>query len=149
MQLGRNKAPLQETAMAIVNQGLSASAKLNNYFDTTPTYGTPEKTALDVRLDVNDAYVRQQFDYDGFERPFAMVPHEVNGQVEWRKEALQYQGTSLGGYIDLKPVDHYELVEKDADRAAIAKYGIALGMDTNNGTVWAQAPDHNLWPTGD
>jgi NADPH2:quinone reductase len=85
--------------MSVVNSGINASAHLNSYFDTTPTYGTPEKTALDVKLDVTDAYVRQQVAYDGFEKPFALVPTEVNGKVEWKREALEYKGSHLGGYM--------------------------------------------------
>lgn len=135
--------------MSVVNSGINASAQLYSYFDTTPTYGTPEKTGVDVKLDVTDAYVKQQFDYDGFERPFALVPTEVNGKVEWKREALEYKGTHVGGYMDLKPVDSYELNDRDVSRELVAKYGIALGMETNNGTVWLQQPGQNLIPQKD
>ena len=132
--------------MTVVNSGVNASAQLYSYFDTTPTYGTPEKSGVDVRLDVDDSQVRKQFDYDGFERPFALVPTEVDGKVEWKREALQYQGSHLGGYIDLHSIDSYELNARDVNRDLVARYGIALGMDTNHGTVWLQQPGQNVIP---
>lgn len=135
--------------MTVVNSGISAAATLNSYFDTTPTYGSEPKTALDVRLDVTDAYVKQQFDYDGFERPFALVPTEVNGKLEWKREALAYRGSHLGGYMDLEPVDSYGLQDRNVDRGLVEKYGIALGLETNHGTVWLQNPGHNLIPQKD
>lgn len=74
------------------------------------------------------------------------MPTEVNGKLERKREALHYQGSHLGGYIDLHPVDSYELNDRNVDRDLVERYGIALGMDTNNGTLWLQKPGQNLIP---
>jgi hypothetical protein len=35
----------------------------------------------------------------------------------------------------------------DVDRAAVSRYGVAVGLETNVGTLWAQAPGDNAHVT--
>ena len=114
------------------------------------TIGTPRRTESAVRLDVSvdDARIRQQLQgFDGFERPFALIPSENNGNVTWWRHELSYEGPGREGYHLERPVDRYELDPvRNVDLTAVKKYGIALGLDTNVGTLWAQQPGANAQP---
>ena len=68
-----------------------------------------------------------------------------DGQVTWSRHELQYTGTGRDGLFMEKVVDRYALPPlRDVDLAAIQKYGVAVGFETNLGTLWGQAPDQNF-----
>lgn len=112
------------------------------------TYSTKwtERTDLEASLKVDDQKIRAQAPgFDGRERPFVMLPAEHEGEVTWYRHELQYRGPGLAGPWDHTPVDSYELERvTNVDRAALQKYGVALGVDTNVGTLWAQTPGQNF-----
>lgn len=102
---------------------------------------------LTLGMKVNDFAVRQRLHgFDGLERPFALVPSERDGQVTWWRHELRFKHVESEG---LASVDAYESAPvTNVDRAAIEKYGVAFGMETNRGTVWNQDPGQNepvLW----
>lgn len=107
-----------------------------------PTYGTqthPE-TSVDLRISLDDAALRQQLPgFDGLERPFVMIPSEKDGQITWWRHELKYSGSGREGFYADRAVDTYRLeTVHNVDRAAVEKYGILVGVDTNVGTAWAQ-----------
>lgn len=112
-----------------------------------PTYGTQfrDQSSLGVRVKVDDARLRQQFDgFDGLERPFALVPKEENGAVTWERHPLTYRGPGREGFYGERKVDQYELdALQNVDRRALEQYGVAVGLETNVGTLWAQDPGDN------
>jgi len=131
--------------MATVTSGINVNAQTHSYFEGTPTYGSTPVYGLDVKVGVNDAEVRKQFDYDGLERPFVMIPTKVDGQVQWQTQDLVHTGTSRTGYFGDQPVDDYALPKNvKVDLDAVRQYGIAIGMHTNNGDVWAQQSGQNF-----
>jgi hypothetical protein len=103
--------------------------------------GPPQEVFLQVR--VNDAKIQEQVPkFNGKEDVFALVPRETADGVQWDPVKLdwKYDGTENGNTIDI----HQAYIPyADADVAAIGKYGVAFGMNTNEGTLWLQHPDHN------
>lgn len=95
-----------------------------------------------MRLDVsvNDAQVRQQVDgFDGLERPFALIPyqHGASAPVEWRRVDLGYETTEFDAKTH-SLTDDYGLSGVDQKDCVADKLGVVVGMDTNEGTLWAQ-----------
>lgn len=96
--------------------------------------------SLEISVGVNDEKVRAQLDgFDGMERPFALVPyqHGASAPVEWRKVDLGYETTGF----DAKShslTDEYGAQAIDMKDCVADKLGVVVGMDTNEGTVWAQ-----------
>lgn len=100
---------------------------------------TSGQAAMNIDVSVEDAKVAKQLDgFDGMEKPFALVPYQHgNGPVEWRRVDLGYETT------DYDPKSHalkdeYTAQQIDMTDNVADKYGIAVGMETNEGTVWAQ-----------
>lgn len=130
--------------MSIVSGVQVRNAKTLSYFEGTPTYGSQPVHALDLRVSVNDAEVQKQHGYDGFERPFAMIPRKVDGNIVWEKHALEFAGHGRAGYFGDQRTDEYVLPRGlKIDAATVKSLGVAVGMDTNAGQVWAQRPGDN------
>lgn len=130
--------------MSVVSGIQIKNANTLSRFEGTPTYGSQPVHSLDLRVSVNDAEVQKQHGYDGFERPFAMVPRQVDGDIVWEKHALEFAGHGRAGYFGQQQTDEYVLPRSlKVDAATVKKLGIAIGMDTSAGQVWAQAPGEN------
>lgn len=117
-----------------------------------PPQVTAERTELQVTMQVKDRFLKEALPgFDGLERPFALVPRKQEGEVVWERLALDHVGTRSPGETawtrptDRTRIDDYLAVGAfDVDAEAIREHGIALGIDTNVGTVWAQAPGDNV-----
>lgn len=102
----------------------------------------------EVSLKVKDHQIKRELSgFDGMERAFAMLPKVKNGQVSWQRYELGYKGQAIAGYYDRSVVDVHSLKVSRADAKAIAQYGAAFGVETNQGVVWAQSGDRNTKPT--
>jgi len=110
----------------------------------TPTYGDDGMSPfLTINVTVEDDLLRRSRPtFDGFERPFALIPRADGDAVRWERLDLPFRATGLRGYIALRPYDAYETARavplSEADLAVISREGIAVGLDTNVGTIWAQ-----------
>jgi len=97
--------------------------------------------ASSVRVSVDDAGLRRAGldGFDGLEKAFALMPHNLpGGQVTWSKVDLGYEQTVKGRDV------HAAYPAVDAN--AVREHGFAVGLETNQGTVWLQKPDDN-WKT--
>lgn len=148
------KTRSQSMSTVLPKNAVTFNARLHSHRipDRLPeTYSTKFTTRHDVgaHLKVDDAAIRaQRPGFDGFERPFVMLPAEHNGQVTWYRHELQYRGPGIAGPWKPNLVDTYELPEvTNVDRAALQKYGVAVGLETNVGTIWAQKPGENFGVT--
>lgn len=110
---------------------------------------TPGRAATaELAVKVKDVLIKQQLSgFDGMEHAFAMVPKERGGKVTWQRVELGYAGPTIAGYYDRELVDLHTAKVSQADAKAIAKYGAAFGVETNEGVVWAQTSGHNTKPT--
>lgn len=130
--------------MSVVSGINVQQAQTYSYFVGTPTYGSEPVPAMHLRVAVNDAAVKEAHGYDGFERPFAMIPREVNGQLTWERHALEFSGHGRAGYFGQLQTDEYQLPRGvRIDPKTVKALGIAIGLETNTGTVWAQRPGEN------
>lgn len=113
--------------MVINNGGVQVSA--------WRTTSGPSAVKIDVTVD--DAKVRQQLDgFDGMERPFALVPFQHDGgPVEWKRFNLSYEGSAFDGREVQDEYSTFNLSEQDC---VASQYGVAVGLETNEGVVWAQ-----------
>lgn len=96
--------------------------------------------SINLSVDVNDAAVAKQLDgFDGMERPFALVPyqHGATAPVEWRRVDLGYETTGFDAKSHALN-DEYAAQNLDMTDCVADKLGVVVGMDTNEGTVWAQ-----------
>jgi hypothetical protein len=60
---------------------------------------------------------------------------------------LTYQHTARAGYYGQIAVDVYSLgPARVADLDTLERLGVAVGLDTNVGTLWAQDPGANFVP---
>jgi hypothetical protein len=111
------------------------------------TYSTTYRTDADVtvRLSVDDKAIRSQVDgFDGMERPFAMLPSDKGGTLTWFRHELKHRGAGVEGFFGERPVDVYELAPvHNVDLEAVKMHGVAIGLETNVGTLWAQKPGEN------
>jgi hypothetical protein len=135
--------------MSVIRSGISVQTELSRLVTGTPTIGNhAEVDVLQVEVKVNDARLRQQLSsFDGFERVFALVPMRVeSGEVKWNRIDLgkfhqERTGFFMQEFLDVHS-SHQPLRGIDAE--AIREHGIAIGLDTNVGTVWAQSPGENF-----
>lgn len=103
----------------------------------TPNIGdNGEEPLLTINLRVDDESVRGDghTDFDGLEKPYALVPH-ADGSNE--RIELGFTGTSLDGFIQLYKVDEYthDLLLNDADLAVVKQKGITVTLATNVGDI--------------
>lgn len=109
---------------------------------------TRSRREAEVELKVSDSLVREQVrGFDGLEHAFALLPSERRGQLSWKKVDLGFEGSGIAGYYNRTFVDLHGGTVKHVDAKAIAKYGVAFGIETNEGVVWAQSPGDNTKPT--
>jgi hypothetical protein len=144
--------------MTIVKNGITGGANVHRWVTASEPRGlappqvTAERSELQVTMQVNDRFVKAALPgFDGLERPFALVPRQRTGELTWERVPLTFAGTDTSGVHGLRNPEHQTRIDRylavgvfDVDTDAIRSHGIALGMDTNVGTVWAQAPGENL-----
>lgn len=103
---------------------------------------------LKVHVEVDDEALRKAHPtFDGLERPFVLVPRAAaGGEPSWKRIDLPYVGQSTRGYIAMRAIDPYErqLRVSYADLEIVRARGVSVGLDTNVGTLWAQARDDNI-----
>lgn len=132
--------------------GLDVTASWRRVVTGVPTYGyDATEPFLTVGIGVDDGAVRAAHPgFDGLERPFVLVPRASDdGSVRWERVDLRYRGQSSRGYYGQIRIDRYEtegvkLSEKDL--AAALSLGVAAGIDSNVGTIWAQDHGANFRP---
>ena len=126
--------------------GVTVDARYSHAFVGTPTYGSQQTPFLRVVVTVDDAAVRRAHPgFNGFEAPFARVPRASAGRVVWETVPLRYAGTSSAGYYGQERRDRYELATPRAiDLATVQRLGVAVGLETNVGTLWAQDLGQNF-----
>ncbi|HSO00206.1 MAG TPA: hypothetical protein VLS89_18065 [Candidatus Nanopelagicales bacterium] len=128
------------------SQGISVQASYREVITGTPTYGYPATSpVLTVRITVDDAALKGQFpSFDGMESAFVMVPFQKNGSVVWESRRLTWTGTTLAGYHGQTRLDVHESGSIwGVDWATLSANGVAVGLDANVGTIWAQGPGQN------
>ena len=100
---------------------------------------------MGVNIEVNDAQVRKAVDgFDGLEKPFVSVPFQTaDGKVSWKRFDVSWAGDHIEGraLVDDYALSHVpgtaQVDGKQAENMA-NDLGVAVGMDTNEGTLWAQ-----------
>lgn len=146
-------APVEEEGEAtwsadavVLRNGVTVSATHFSGYEGTPTYGTQPTTYLRVSVTVDDAAIRRVHPgFNGFETPFVRVPRQSAGRVVWDTVPLRYAGTSRAGYYGQERRDNYELASPRAvDLATVQRAGVAVGLETNVGTLWAQEFNQNF-----
>jgi|GEM_PF-3795377 len=142
----------QEVASA-KEPGIDVKATWRRVVTGVPTYGyEATEPFLALEITVDDAKVRAQHSgFDGFERPFALVPRAGvrSGDVRWERVELAFRGESRHGYYGEQRRDVYEVKGirlAEADVEVVLSLGVAVGLETNVGTVWAQDPGDNTRP---
>lgn len=115
------------------------------FFPSVTVSKTPSgRREAEVTLKVSDALIREQVrGFDGMEHAFAMLPVEKRGALSWKKVDLAFEGSGIAGYYNRTFVDLHGGTVKNVDAKAIAKYGVAFGVETNEGVIWAQGPGAN------
>jgi len=128
--------------------GVTTAATYQEVVTGTPTYGYPATSPmLTIHVEVDDAALRKQFPaFDGMESAFALVPKQKNGALVWESVALSWKGTTLKGYYGQTVIDIHESGSVwGVDWPTLQANGVAVGLTTNVGTIWAQASGQN-WP---
>lgn len=115
----------------------------------TPTYGAEAtEPLLSVELRVEDALLATAHPgFDGQERPFVLIPREEYGDVRWERIALHYRGQLSRGYFAERRLDVYDVSGvklSEADLTLTRGLGVALGLETNVGTIWLQSTGDNF-----
>ena len=81
------------------------------------------------------------------EHAFSLLPSEKAGTVSWKRVEPGFEGSCIAGYYNRTFVDLHDAQAKNVSAAAIQKYGVAFGVETNEGVIWAQEPGRNTKPT--
>jgi len=127
-------------------QGIAVQATYREVVTGTPTYGNPATSpVLTVRITVDDAALQAQFpSFNGTESAFVMVPLLKNGSLVWESRRLTWSGTTTTGYYGQIRLDVHESGSIwGVDWATLSANGVAVGLDANVGTIWAQASGQN------
>lgn len=110
----------------------------------TVSKGPTGRNVAEVQLKVSDNLIREKLrGFDGMEHAFAMLPVEKKGQLTWKKVDLGFNGSGVAAYYNRTFVDLHGGTLKNVDAKAIAKHGVAFGVETNQGVIWAQGPGDN------
>jgi hypothetical protein len=116
----------------------------------TPTYGfDATEPFLTIQVIVDDAaLLREQPGFDGYERAFALVPRAGEGGGGWERIEIPFAHRQVRGYMSsVRWVDVHRAVSlrlSDADLSLLLSEGVAIGLETNVGTIWAQDAGENF-----
>lgn len=105
--------------------------------------------AISARAQINDAMLQQKHPgFDGLERPFVLVPRRAAGALSWERFDLAYDHTiDQGATLPNAREDVYTTtpIRLSSDQLEIVvAQGVAFGLDSNVGTIWAQDPGRNF-----
>ncbi len=141
-----DSAPTWAADAVVLRGGVTVDATWAWAWQGTPTYGSQQTPFLRMTVVVDDAAIRRaHLGFNGFEAPFARVPRAVGGRVVWESVPLRYVATMSAGYYGQERRDRYELGATVAlDLATAQRLGVAVGLETNVGTLWAQQPGQNF-----
>jgi hypothetical protein len=125
---------------------MPAISRHNTAFFTAATRPRVElmQGGASVRVAVDDKKLRQLdgfADFDGREKAFALVPERHGAEVQWKKVNLGYEATFTDRATGDRVDEHAAYPSLDMD--AVREHGIAIGLETNKGTVWLQELDDN------
>ena len=135
------------TQSLVSTAGITAQATYQEVVTGTPTYGYPATSpVLTVHVEVDDAALRKSFPgFDGLERAFVRVPKLSSGRVVWESVDLRYSGQTRRGYFAEIPIDLHDSGSIwGVDWPTLQANGVAIGLMTNLGIVWAQEEGRNL-----
>lgn len=130
----------------ISTTGITVQATYQEVITGTPTYGFPATSPmLSVHIEVSDAALRSAFpSFDGLERAFVMVPKLSSGRVVWESRSLRYSGERRRGYYGDIQIDLHDSGSIwGVDFATLHANGVAIGLETNVGVIWAQPEGKN------
>lgn len=101
---------------------------------------SPDHAGVGVGVRFYDQTVRQQVDgFDGLERVFALVPADPAG-TKWNRVNLQHKPAWSSHGSDF----HHAFAQASVE--GVMKHGVAIGADTNTGTLWFNRPEQNFAP---
>lgn len=135
------------TQSLVSTTGITALATYQEVVTGTPTYGSPATSpVLTVHVEVDDAALRKGYPaFDGLERALVRVPKLSAGRVVWESVGLRYSGQTRRGYFAEIPIDLHDSGSIwGVDWATLQAHGVAIGIETNLGTIWAQDEGKNL-----
>lgn len=156
LELGRDEGAGGLPLMSTKVPGISVEAFYRSAPDGVPTYGhQPSTPVLDVEVIVDDAQVAAALPgFDGLESAFVLVPRaEGADRARWELHGLSWAGAAyrtVGSLYDQRSerVGDKHVLQglrlSEADLQQVLARGIAVGLDTNRGTVWAQDADQNF-----
>jgi hypothetical protein len=150
---GATEVASSDLTTSSTEPGIAVDATYRLAFDGTPTIGSePTVPYLTLRVVVDDRLVREAHPgFDGLERVFVMLPRKQGGVTHVERVELPFDHSELQGFISLYWVDVHQnerLRISTDDLDAVRAEGIAVGLDTNVGTVWAQRPGETFPVTG-
>ena len=134
------------TKARVSAEAIRVDAEWRSVSAGTPTYGyDPRAEILRIAVQVDDAAIRAQHPgFDGLESVFVLVPRATDGGLVWESHAVPYWAESRAGYYAQIVIDvHRTDWLHGLDVQAAIEHGVAIGLDTNVGTVWAQGPGEN------
>lgn len=157
LELGREEGAEGLALMSTKVPGISVHASYRWAPDGVPTYGhDPRAPRLDVEVIVDDVQVAAALPgFDGLESAFVLIPRaDAGGGARWELHGLSWAGgayrivgSSLYDQRSERVGDKHLLQGlrlSEADLQQVLAHGIAAGLDTNRGTVWAQHAGQNF-----
>lgn len=130
----------------VATSGIRVQATYREVITGTPTYGHPATSpVLSVHVEVDDAALRRLYPgFDGMERVFVRVPKLSSGRISWETVALRYSGQRRTGYYADVIIDLHDSGSIwNVDWSTLSANGVAVGLDTNLGVIWAQDEGKN------
>lgn len=138
-------APVPEKAR--VADAVTVDARWRSVSAGTATYGhDPRTSLLRIEVRVDDAAIRARHPgFDGLESAFVLLPRRTDTGLVWESHAVPYASQSRAGYYGQIVIDVHRTGWVDGlDVDAAIEHGVAVGLDTNIGPVWAQGPGENF-----
>lgn len=143
---GAAESPIP-TKSRVSGGAISVEAEWRSVSAGTPTYGyDPRAEIVRIEVRVDDAAIRAEHPgFDGLESAFALVPRHTDGGLVWESHEVPFRVQSRAGYYGQVVIDvHRTDWLHGLDVEAAIEYGIAVGLDTNVGPIWAQGPGENF-----
>lgn len=126
--------------------GVRVQATYRELITGTPTYGDPATSpVLLVHVEVDDAALRALYpSFDGMERVFVRVPKSSPRGLTWENVPLRYSGQRRTGYYGTIVIDLHDSGSIwNVDFATLSANGVAIGLESNLGVIWAQEEGKN------
>jgi hypothetical protein len=110
-------------------------AKVSTYYASTGV-AHAFKSGLNATVEIRDQAIK-----DGFENVFALVP---NSNGSWSRFDLEYKRPAQPWLSGNDHTWNLAIPPSGVDAAAVAREGIAFGIEMNGQTTWAQSPGDNF-----